>query len=129
MRRLRRIVAGSVATIALVITLAVAVFPTRTYLAQRRQLTRAEERVQLLDEQNRILAARVKKLHTDEEIERLAREQYSLVRPGEEAYALLPTAEDAAEAAAEAAEPERLPPVERDRSLWSRVKDAVTFWD
>jgi cell division protein FtsB len=29
-------------------------------------------------------------LHTDAAIERLAREQYNLVKPGEEAYAILP---------------------------------------
>ena len=29
-------------------------------------------------------------LKTDEEVERLAREQYNLVRPGEESYAILP---------------------------------------
>lgn len=66
------------------------VFPTRTYVAQRRSLTSAQNRVEVLSEQNQQLAARVKKLNTDEEIERLAREQYNLVKPGEEAYAILP---------------------------------------
>ena len=67
-------------------------FPTRTYVAQRRGMDAAQQRVKVLSEQNRELAARVKRLNTDSEIERLAREQYNLVRPGEEAYALLPEA-------------------------------------
>ena len=67
-----------------------AVFPTRTYLAQRRDRAAAEAQLQLLSRQNRSLEQRARLLHTDAEIERLAREQYNLVRPGEEAYALLP---------------------------------------
>ena len=47
----------------------------------------AEKQASLLAEQNAALDARVKELHTDAEIERLAREQYNLVKPGEEAYA------------------------------------------
>jgi cell division protein FtsB len=37
---------------------------------------------------------RVATLMTDEEIERIAREQYGLARPGEEVYRILPPAED-----------------------------------
>ena len=36
------------------------------------------------------MADRVEALGTDEEIERIAREQYNLVFPGEEAYGILP---------------------------------------
>ena len=68
----------------------IAVFPTRTYLAQRSATDRAEEKLAVLTEQNEALAARVAALDTDEEIERLAREQYNLVLPGEEAFAILP---------------------------------------
>src|SRR4051812_12469002 len=67
-----------------------AVFPTRTYLAQRRDRAAAEAQLQLLSRQNRALEQRARLLHTDAEIERLAREQYNLVLPGEEAYAILP---------------------------------------
>lgn len=70
-----------------------AVFPTRTYLAQRRARAAAVERLRILEAQNRKLAERARELHTDAEIERIAREQYNLVRPGEEAYALLPAGE------------------------------------
>ena len=66
------------------------VFPSRTYLDQRRQLAAAAAHVHVLADQNAQLSAQVEQLHTDAEIERLAREQYHLVMPGEQAYAILP---------------------------------------
>lgn len=66
------------------------VFPTRTYLAQRSATARAEEKLDVLGEQNAELERRARELQRDSEIERLAREQYNLVKPGEEAYAVLP---------------------------------------
>ncbi len=67
-----------------------AVFPTRTYLAQRREIAAAAERLELFAAQNGKLQAAVDRLQRDDEIERLARSRYNLVRPGEEAYAILP---------------------------------------
>jgi cell division protein FtsB len=68
-----------------------AVFPTRTYLAQRRDIAAASRRVDVFTEQNGRLEAEASRLRSDEEIERIARERYNLVRPGEEAYAVVPT--------------------------------------
>lgn len=70
--------------------LAVAVFPTSTYLDQRADTAEVEERLDVLRAQNDAYEARIARLQTVEEIERLAREQYNLVFPGEEAYAVLP---------------------------------------
>jgi len=70
----------------------VGVFPSRTYLAQRRDLDAAERRLEVLTRENERLAERADRLMTDAEIERLARQQYNLVRPGEEAFAILPSA-------------------------------------
>jgi len=70
--------------------LAVGVFPTRTYLDQRSDTAESQQRLDVLREQNEALADRIEALDTDAEIERLAREQYNLVLPGEEAYAVLP---------------------------------------
>ncbi len=70
-----------------------AVFPTKTYLAQRREIAAAAERLELFQEQNGRMQAEVDRLGRDEEIERLARERFNLVRPGEEAYAILPAPE------------------------------------
>jgi cell division protein FtsB len=68
-----------------------AVFPTRTYLAQRRDIAAASHRLELFTEQNGRLEAEAARLRSDQEIERIARERYNLVRPGEEAYAVVPT--------------------------------------
>ena len=68
----------------------VGLFPTRTYLAQRASISGTQHQLDVLRAQNRALEKRAAKLKTDAEIERLAREQYNLVRPGEESYAILP---------------------------------------
>lgn len=68
----------------------VAASPVRAWLEQRQEREALTRRVALLVEENRRLAARVRELHTDRAIEQIAREQYNLVRPGEEPYAILP---------------------------------------
>jgi cell division protein FtsB len=82
-------------TLAFVGVLFVAVFPSRTFLAQRASLSKVEEQLDVLGEQNRLLEERAELLRDDAEIERLAREEYHLVRPGEEAYVVLPSPDQA----------------------------------
>jgi cell division protein FtsL len=88
-RILRRLWAGLAAAV-LVAVLVLFVFPTRTYLDQRHQLAAAAQRLQVLNAQNEQLSQQIDKLGTDAEIERIAREQYHLVKPGEQAFAILP---------------------------------------
>ena len=88
--RIRRALWPLLVSVVLVGVMFAAVFPTRTYLAQRTSISRAEKQLDVLDEQNRALERRADALRSDAEIERLAREQYNLVKPGEEAYAVLP---------------------------------------
>lgn len=80
----------AVATIAV---LAVYVFPTRTWLDQRAAIAETETRLAELRAERHALEARLAELDTDAEIERIARSQYGLVLPGEEAYAVLPAPE------------------------------------
>jgi hypothetical protein len=80
--------------------------------------------LQVLGEQNEDLQQRAKRLQTDAEIERLAREQYNLVKPGEEAYAVLPPPSKAGAPAADAPTPEP----EDDRNLVEKAWDTVTGW-
>jgi cell division protein FtsB len=87
MRRSWLLVAG----LATVGVLFIAVFPARTYLDQHRQRQEVLAQIKATDARNRSLEKRISTLHTDAEVERLAREQYNLVRPGEEAYAILPS--------------------------------------
>ena len=100
------------------------VFPTRTFLAQRTSITDAKTQLRVLDQQNRALADRATRLRSDEEIERLAREQYNLVRPGEEAYAVLP-APGAREAPMATTVPAEQP---KKKGLLVRAWNAVVSW-
>jgi cell division protein FtsB len=122
--RIRRLV-PFVVVITLIAVLFLAVFPTRTWLAQKKERAEALEQLHVLEEQNGILASRVEALQSDEEIERLAREQYNLVRPGEEAYAMLPPPSSPT---ATTTPPPAVEDEDDDRSLPSKLLDAITFW-
>jgi len=83
----------------------IAVFPARTYLDQHHQRQQVLAQLKATDAKNKALEKRITTLHTDAEVERLAREQYNLVRPGEEAYAILPTRSSTPPAAQPAPKP------------------------
>lgn len=70
------------------------VFPTRTYLDQRDAIATAEAQLSELEATNAELQRQVETLQSDDEIERIAREEYGLARPGEEVYRVLPPPED-----------------------------------
>jgi len=79
-----------VAALALVGVLMLAVFPARAYFDQKHQRRVLASQVAEAEKENRVLADRAAQLQTDDEIERLARQQYNMIRPGEEVYAILP---------------------------------------
>jgi len=66
------------------------VYPTRTFLDQRTQTNKARTQLEVLETENARLARESKRLSTDSEIERLAREKYGLVKPGERPFVILP---------------------------------------
>jgi cell division protein FtsB len=66
------------------------VYPTRTFLDQRSDTNKARAQLELLHSENARLARESKQLSTDAEIERIAREKYGLVKPGEQPYVILP---------------------------------------
>jgi cell division protein FtsL len=66
------------------------VYPTRTFLDQRAETNKAREQLEVLQTENARLGRESQRLSTDSEIERLAREKYGLVRPGERAWLVLP---------------------------------------
>jgi cell division protein FtsB len=68
----------------------VLVFPARDYLAGRQQLKATGAEIAAFRAENAKLAAKIQLLQTDGEIEQLARQDYGLVMPGEQAYAILP---------------------------------------
>ena len=108
-----------------VVFLAVAVFPTRLWLAQHKDISDAQHRVAVLDHTNAALKKRVLELDSDTAIERIAREQHNLVKPGEDAYAVLPPAGDAPKVTRPA-----LAPAVHDtkRNFLERLRDRLSFW-
>jgi cell division protein FtsB len=89
-RAVRHRVGVAVAALALVGVLFLAVFPARAWVAQRHHHDELSAQVAALQATNQALAQRAAELDTTEEIERLARLHYQLVKPGEEAYVILP---------------------------------------
>jgi len=91
---MRRLIVPVLATALLLAVLVVGVFPTRRYLDQRAAIASASTDLQQQTATNDTLQAQADRLQTDQEIERQAREQYGLVKPGEEAYHVLPAPQD-----------------------------------
>jgi cell division protein FtsB len=117
--RLLGLVVGSIALAAFLFLF---VLPSRAYLAQRSSLAAAQTRLKVFTDQNAKLAADAQKLQTDAEIERLARERYALVKPGEKAYVITP----APGATAPAPRPAKAKAAQR--GLVSRLWHDVQFW-
>ena len=67
------------------------VYPTQTFLDQRSATTKAREQLDVLRSENTKLADATERLQSDDEIARIAREFYGLVKPGEQPYVILPT--------------------------------------
>ncbi len=88
--RAPRILGLVVGSIALAAVLFLFVLPSRTYLAQRTSLAAAETQLQVFRAQNAKLAAEATQLQTNADIERIARQDYGLVKPGEKAYVIEP---------------------------------------
>jgi len=114
--RVARAGAWLVASAAVVAVLLLFVFPTRTYLDQRHQLALATQQLKVLNSANAQLSAQADKLHSNDEIERIARDRYHLVRPGEQAFAILP-----APSRPSASNPVQANPAPHHQGFWQRV--------
>jgi cell division protein FtsB len=93
-RRRRRAAWMSVIAIAVLAVLYMGAFPVRSYLSQQTATAQAESELSELNDEVAALNEEIDGLQTPEEIERRAREDYNLVYPGEEPFALLPEAPD-----------------------------------
>ena len=101
------------------------VLPVQQYLERETQVEDARGRLEALQEQNQLLEDDAAALLTDQEIERIAREQYGYVQPGEIGYVVVPT--DEADLTVEAAPPAE--PVTEPRGFWQRIWDFITGRD
>jgi cell division protein FtsB len=86
-RRARLMLLGSLVVSAVVLF---AWFPATSLLSQRSDLTSASAQLSSLHQQDTALAQEKKNLSDTGEIGRIAREQYQLVSPGQQAYEVLP---------------------------------------
>lgn len=66
------------------------VLPARNYMSQRTEVVQLTEELAERRAANADLEQEIERLSTDEEVERMAREDFNLVYPGEEAYLILP---------------------------------------
>ena len=123
--RLRRALWPLLLAIVLIGAVFVFVFPTRTYLGQRASISHSEKQLEVLGEQNKDLEKRAEDLQSDAEVERLAREQYNLVKPGEQAYAVLPPPAEQGEETPRVNQPDRKGG-EKHRNVVQRAWHAVT---
>lgn len=86
----RRALWVAIGALSVLVVLSLAVFPVRQYLGQRADTAERRHTLQQLQAENARLQSQVDALTTPAEIERIARSEYSLVKPGEETYAILP---------------------------------------
>jgi cell division protein FtsB len=91
MSRPRRFAWPLVGLVVIAGALSLSAFPLRTLADQRRAISDSKAELVEIEGQIDGLEARLAALDTPSEIERLARERYSMVRPGEEPYGILPS--------------------------------------
>ena len=87
---LKRLVLLGVMAAASATVLVVGMVPVRDWLDQRSTTGELLAELAEVEAVNAAYRDRIDALNTDEEIERRARAEYNLVRPDEEAYAVLP---------------------------------------
>ena len=112
------------AFVVLVIVGASGIFPFRQIIAQNRSVDLANQKLDALVEENLRLEQQLAALQSPQEVERLAREQFGLVMPGEIAYVAVVPEGDAAE---------EVPPVAvgftEERPWWKAFWDFITGSD
>jgi cell division protein FtsB len=65
------------------------VLPGRTWLQQGRAMSQAERRIAVLSRENQELTTRAAQLQSTAYVEQIARQQFGLVKPGEQSYGIL----------------------------------------
>jgi cell division protein FtsB len=121
----RRSRLGTAAFIVLLIALglvATGVLPVRDFLERENAVNEANEQLAEVAAVNTLLAEDVDALYSEQEVERIAREQYGFVRPGEVGYvAVLPDKPDA-----EVATVETEPVAPDERTIPQMIWDFIT---
>jgi cell division protein FtsB len=100
---------------------ATGVLPVRDFLERENAVNAANEQLAEITAENALLAEDVSALYSEEEVERIAREQYGFVRPGEIGYVAVLPDDPLADAAPIAAEPVDTD----DRSILQMIWDFI----
>ena len=123
-----KIRAVSVVTLLLLVAVALVfsnVFPFRQILAQQGLVQQKEQTLAVLQEENARLTAAADYLQTDQGVEKIARQDFGYVRPGEVAYVVVSPPEEEAEFVPTAPEPIE----ELDHAWWQGIWDFLTGRD
>ena len=112
---------GAVLLLALFALAATAVYPLRQYVSQQDRIGRLEAKQQALAAENARLEVERRRLQDPAYVQQLAKRDYHLVAPGEEAWVVTGTPPTSnAAPAGKAAEP--------DRPWYKRAWQALTGW-
>ncbi len=84
----------SLVVLAVVVLVGAGRLPFRRYLENTEAIAETQQQLDALRDRNGRLKEQVDRLATDEELERVAREQYGYAKPGEEVYHVQQPAED-----------------------------------
>lgn len=79
--------------LAVAVLAGLAVLPARTWLSQRQNMAEAKAELEQIEADVEALEGELDLLTTEDEIERLARENFDLVYPGDESYRIIPADE------------------------------------
>ena len=126
-RATRKTGAVSIVTLLLLVGVAVVfsnVFPFRQILAQQELVLQKEQTLAVLEAENARLTSAADYLQTDQGVEKIARQDFGYVRPGEVAFVVV-APPDEAEFVPPAAEPIE----ELDRAWWQGIWDFLTGRD
>lgn len=85
----RRLLTTALVAVPMVGVLLVGVYPLDAWRHQEQELRSATRQLRELEKRRDELREEVRFLRSDEAVELLAREEYGLVRPGEEAYVVV----------------------------------------
>ncbi|HMC38292.1 MAG TPA: septum formation initiator family protein [Acidimicrobiales bacterium] len=66
------------------------ILPGRTWLEQRRAMSRAEHQLQVLNAENAALTRKAAQLQTPAYVQQIARQEYGLVLPGQRSFGIIP---------------------------------------
>lgn len=127
-RRLRRL-RSALLIIVFVIAgfIATGVLPVREYLERGTDVEAAQIELDRLVAENAALSDDIDAMYTEEELERLAREQYGFVREGETGYVVIPDEAQSATTPQTGSVPiDQVPTSAKDRSFFERIWDFVT---